>query len=122
MLSTLLRRDDNCRTALHWAAASNHGPLSEIILENAAAQRDVRAAEIAARSDAVFADADPSTLVPPAGGGFSFHAPPPLKPLLTLPDDRGNTAVHVAARGGCAEALAVLLDSAMNGLTPDAQA
>lgn len=61
-------------------------------------------------------DADPSTLVPPATGGLNYHTPPPLKPLLTLPDDRGNTAVHVAARDGCVDALTVLLESAVADL------
>lgn len=54
--------------------------------------------------------------MPPATGGLNFHTPPPLKPLLTLPDDRGNTAVHIAARDGCVDALTVLLESAATDL------
>lgn len=116
-----LSRDDNCRTALHWAAASNHSLLCDVILHAANAEREARAAQIAAQADIVApSDSDPSNLVPtPAALGF--HTVPPLKPLLSLPDDRGNTAVHVAARDGCADALSTLLDyAAADGAAVDA--
>lgn len=47
--------------------------------------------------------------------GFGIHGDPKVfvpKPLVSLTDDRGNTALHVAARDACCSALRELLSAA----------
>lgn len=139
-------RDDNGRTALHWAAASDHPQICRQLIS--AAQKQVAAAAAATahhpsttsidsedpRSHASVqerasmhdisgswdVDASPVPLnrggctsiggvhnmSPGAAAAASANAP---KPLICLPDDRGNTAVHIAARDACCNALNELL-------------
>ena len=144
----VLCRDDNSRTPLHWAAASDHARLCQSLV--AAADREIAAATAAAAAGAAGAtapgspdsggalgmpsrpgpsgssfnmshglsslDADaptPNALARgSAGMGFGGHGDPRVfvpKPLVSLTDDRGNTAVHIAARDACCGALQELL-------------
>lgn len=164
----LLRRDDNSRTALHWAAASDHAQICHLLVSSA----DKQAAAIAAAAAAAANSNGPSATSPdsedphghssvsvqersfpslpgPSGSLQMSHthssldadSPTPAtlaaggahggmgmgmggisgagaanpnvpKPLITLTDDRGNTAVHIAARDACSTALNELVSAA----------
>jgi hypothetical protein len=125
-------RDDNQRTALHWAAAAGHADLCTFLLsaaEEEACKRHALIAEQAAeRSRACNTEAGSSDTKDPvmehevlgysADGGNRADTQEtpqllePLPPLLEMVDDRGDTAVHVAARLAVCDALPPLLAAA----------
>jgi hypothetical protein len=120
-------RDDNQRTALHWAAASGHAELCTFLLSASAEEALKRqaliseqAATLAARVHDPETDLNDGDAKQEEGvGGLTDDAQETprlleqLRPLLDAVDDRGDTAVHVAARLACCASLPPLLSAAL---------
>lgn len=87
-------RDDNGRTALHWAAQLDFLPAARALLD-AARQKQ---AELQAEQQAAAAPAASADSVPP--------------PLAVFQDKHGCTALHLAAREGHVASVQLLLEAA----------
>ena len=113
-------RDDNGRTALHWAAQLDFEPGSRTLLTAAAAKRtqvqaeqEARAAEAAAAAAAAAAaGGDGVAPAPAAPAEEDGNVPPPLE---VFQDKHGCTALHLAARQGHTAASRLLLEAAASG-------
>lgn len=112
-------RDDNGRTALHWAAQMDFSAAAEAVLAAAEKKRaQLRAEQAAAAAAAKAASAAaaagaPAPAAPAAGEGEDDDSVPP--PIFVFQDKQGCTALHLAARQGHVAAVRLLLGAAAGG-------
>lgn len=122
-LPGLACRDDNGRTALHWAAQLDCLPVARALLAGAAQKQAELQAEAAAAAAAKAAAAAGAGAGAAAGGqpadngeGGQISVPPPL---VTFQDKQGCTPLHLAARLGHIPSADLLLESAAASLSEE---